>query len=75
MKAREWFPGRIHSNSKYGTRDQEGDERPIRFSISYCDDNDGYHGAKNLKMLKEEIKKQVRMTGYFSIVTRLGRIG
>ena len=26
-------------------------------------------------MLKEEIKKQVRMTGYFSIVTRLGRIG
>ena len=52
-----------------------GDERPIRLSISYCDDNDGYHGAKNLKMLKNEIEKQVRMTGYFSIVTRLGRIG
>ena len=49
--------------------------RPIRFSISYCDDNNGFHGAKNLMMLKKEIQKAVRMTGYFSIVTKLGRIG
>ena len=52
-----------------------GDERPIRFSISYCDDNDGYHGGENLQQLKNEIEKNVRMTGYFSIVTKLGRIG
>lgn len=58
-----------------GIQGQEGDERPSRYSNGYCDDNNGYHGAKNLDMIKKEIQKHVRMTGRFSIATRLGRAG
>ena len=43
------------------------DDQPIRLSISYCDDNDGIHGAEDMDELKREIEKAIRMTGYFSM--------
>ena len=46
-------------NFKYGTK---GDIRPVRLSISFCDDNDGFHGALDVDTLKGEIEKAVRMT-------------
>jgi hypothetical protein len=47
--------------------DSGRDDQPIRLSISYCDDNDGIHGAEDMDELKREIEKAIRMTGYFSI--------
>ena len=55
-----------------GTR---GDDRPCKLSISYCDDNDSFHGDTDIDTLKLGIEKAIRMTGYFSIVTKLGRLG
>ena len=54
---------------EYGTR---GDDRPCKLSISYCDDNDSFHGDTDIDTLKLGIEKAIRMTGYFSIVTTLG---
>ena len=51
------------------------DDEPVRFSFSYCDDNDAVHGAETMEQLYKEISKSVRMTGYFSVVTKLGRAG
>ena len=45
--------------------DSGRDDQPIRLSISYCDDNDGIHGAEDMDELKREIEKAIRMTGYF----------
>ena len=49
------------------------DTHLVRYSTSYCDDNDASHGAKSLKDLHRQISNAVRMTGHFSVVTKLGR--
>ena len=60
---------------KFQIWDRGKDNQPIRFTTSYCDDNNNIHGAGNLHELYDEVAKSVRMTGYFSTVTKLGRIG
>jgi hypothetical protein len=71
------FKGLRHRANAYTFKiwDTGGDDQPIRLSISYCDDNDGFHGGEDMDELKREVEKAIRMTGYFSIVTKLGRIG
>jgi hypothetical protein len=53
--------------------DSGRDDEPVSFSFSYCNDNDAVHGAETMEKLYEEIS--VRMTGYFSVVTKSGRAG
>ena len=60
---------------KFKMWDKVADDQPSRLSTSYCDDNDGMHGAKNIKELYTEVAKAVRMTGYFSVASELGRVG
>ena len=60
---------------KFKVWDQDLDDQPRRSSFSYCDDNNGVHGARTLHELYAEVAKSVRMTGYFSVASKLGRIG
>ena len=60
---------------KFHVWDKKQDPEQVLFSFSYCDDNDASHGAESMDELYEEISKAVRMTGYFSVVTKLGRAG
>ena len=53
--------------------DRGRETRLLRYSTSYCDDNDASHGAKSIKDLYCQIVNAVHMTGYFSLVTKLGR--
>ena len=55
--------------------DKETDEQPSRLSTSYSDDNDGIHGANTMNELYAEVAKALRMTGYFSVASELGRVG
>ena len=57
---------------KFRVCDRGRDKRLARFSTSYCDENDASYGAKSLKELHQQISDAVRMTGYFSVVTKLG---
>jgi hypothetical protein len=76
MRMDEDEPSKERRNPyKFKIWDKGTDEQPSRLSTSYCDSNDGFHGAQTMKELYAEVSKAVRMTGYFSVASKLGRVG